>query len=322
MASQSPFLDSVRNKIRLKHYSIRTEEAYVQWVKRFILFHGKRHPGELGAPEVEAFLTHLAVDGHVSASTQNQARSALLFLYKYVLGQELPWLDNVEQAQKPRRLPTVLDNDEVRALLGQLQGVHWLAASLLYGSGLRLMEVLRMRVKDVDLKRGEILVREGKGFKDRVTMLPKMAIEPLRGHLLQVKHLHEQDLASGGGEVFLPYALERKYPNAGKEWGWQYVFPSTTLSTDPRSGKVRRHHLADETIQRAIKAACRRAGITKPATPHTLRHSFATHLLQGGYDIRTVQELLGHENVATTMIYTHVLNKGGKGVSSPLDVLN
>jgi len=322
MATQSPFLDSVRNKIRLKHYSIRTEESYVQWVKRFILFHGKRHPGEMGAPEVEAFLTHLAVDGNVSASTQNQARSALLFLYKQVLVQELPWLDNVEQAQKPRRLPTVLDNDEVRALLGQLQGVHWLVASLLYGSGLRLMEVLRMRVKDIDLKRGEILVREGKGFKDRVTMLPKVVVEPLRGHLLQVKHLHEQDLASGGGEVFLPYALERKYPNAGKEWGWQYVFPSASLSIDPRSGKVRRHYLADETIQRAVKAACRRAGISKPATPHTLRHSFATHLLQGGYDIRTVQELLGHENVATTMIYTHVLNKGGRGVSSPLDVLN
>lgn len=322
MPSQSPFLDSVRNKIRLKHYSIRTEEAYVQWVKRYILFHGKRHPSELGAPDVEAFLTHLAVADNVSASTQNQARSALLFLYKEVLGQQLPWLDNVEQAQKPRRLPTVLDNDEVRTLLGQLLGVHWLVSSLLYGSGLRLMECLRMRVKDVDLKRGEILVREGKGFKDRVTMLPKITIEPLRAHLLQVKQLHEQDLASGCGEVFLPYALERKYLNAGKEWGWQYVFPSTTLSTDPRSGKLRRHHLADETIQRAIKAACRRAGITKPATPHTLRHSFATHLLQGGYDIRTVQELLGHENVATTMIYTHVLNKGGRGVSSPLDLIH
>lgn len=321
MASPSPFLDSVRNKIRLKHYSIRTEEAYVQWVKRFILFHGKRHPAELGAPEVEAFLTHLAVDGNVSASTQDQARSALLFLYKQVLGKELPWLDNVEQAQKPRRLPTVLDKEEVFALLGELQGVHWLVATLLYGSGLRLMETLRLRVKDVDIKRGEILVREGKGFKDRVTMLPKVAVEALRGHLLQVKHLHAQDLQAGYGEVFLPYALERKYPNTGKEWGWQYVFPSTTLSTDPRSGKVRRHHLADETIQRAIKAACRRAGITKPATPHTLRHSFATHLLQGGYDIRTVQELLGHENVATTMIYTHVLNKGGRGVNSPLDVL-
>lgn len=316
MASPSPFLDSVRNKIRLKHYSIRTE-----WVKRFILFHGKRHPAELGAPEVEAFLTHLAVDGNVSASTQDQARSALLFLYKQVLGKELPWLDNVEQAQKPRRLPTVLDKEEVFALLGELQGVHWLVATLLYGSGLRLMETLRLRVKDVDIKRGEILVREGKGFKDRVTMLPKVAVEALRGHLLQVKHLHAQDLQAGYGEVFLPYALERKYPNTGKEWGWQYVFPSTTLSTDPRSGKVRRHHLADETIQRAIKAACRRAGITKPATPHTLRHSFATHLLQGGYDIRTVQELLGHENVATTMIYTHVLNKGGRGVNSPLDVL-
>lgn len=319
MPPASPFLESVRNKIRLKHYSIRTEESYLQWVKRYILFHGKRHPQEMGAKEVEAFLTHLAVESNVSASTQNQARSALLFLYKHVLGVDLPWLANVEQAKKPRRLPTVLDNDEIRAVLGELSGVHWLVATLLYGSGLRLMEALRLRVKDVDLKRGEILVRDGKGFKDRVTMLPKVATEPLRGHLMQVGHLHHKDLAEGGGEVFLPYALERKYPNAGKEWGWQYVFPSATLSTDPRSSKVRRHHLADETIQRAIKAACRRAGIIKPATPHTLRHSFATHLLQGGYDIRTVQELLGHENVATTMIYTHVLNRGGRGVTSPLD---
>lgn len=319
MPSPSPFLESVRNKIRLKHYSIRTEELYLQWVKRYIFFHGKKHPQEMGAKEVESFLTYLAVEGKVSASTQNQARSALLFLYKHVLGMELPWLDNVEQAKKPRRLPTVLDNDEVRTVLGELKGVHWLVATLLYGSGLRLMEALRLRVKDIDLKRGEILVRDGKGFKDRVTMLPKVTIEPLRGHLLQVKHLHEKDLAGGGGEAFLAFALERKYPNAGREWGWQYVFPSATLSTDPRSGKIRRHHLADETIQRAIKAACRRAGIFKPATPHTLRHSFATHLLQGGYDIRTVQELLGHENVATTMIYTHVLNKGGRGVTSPLD---
>lgn len=319
MSSSSPFLESVRNKIRLKHYSIRTEEAYVQWVKRYILFHNKRHPAELGAPEVEAFLTNLAVEGNVAASTQNQARSALLFLYKNVLEQELPWLDNVEQAKKPRRLPVVLDSDEVRCMLAELQGVHWLVATLLYGSGLRLMEALRLRVKDVDLKRCEILVRDGKGFKDRVTMLPKVALEPIRGHLLQVRQLHEADLVAGGGEAFLPYALERKYPHAAREWGWQYVFPSSTLSTDPRSGKVRRHHLADETIQRAVKAACRKVGIVKLATPHTLRHSFATHLLQGGYDIRTVQELLGHENVATTMIYTHVLNRGGRGVNSPLD---
>lgn len=321
MHNPSPFLESVSNKIRLKHYSIRTEEAYVQWVKRFILFHKKRHPSEMGAIEVEAFLTHLAVKENVAASTQNQARSALLFMYKEVLGHELPWLNNVEQAQKPKRLPVVLAVDEVRLVLSELQGVHWLVASLLYGSGLRLMEALRLRVKDVDLKRGEVLVREGKGFKDRVTMLPKIVFEPLRGHLLQVQALHKQDLAEGLGEVFLPYALSRKYPNAGKEWGWQYVFPSARVSTDPRSNKMRRHHLADETIQRAVKAACRKAGISKPATPHTLRHSFATHLLEGGYDIRTVQELLGHESVATTMIYTHVLNKGGRGVGSPLDVL-
>lgn len=263
----------------------------------------------------------MAVEGNVSASTQNQARSALLFLYKEVLGQALPWLDNVEQAQKSRRLPVVLDQDEVRKLLAELQGVHWLAASLLYDAGMRLMELLRLRVKDVDFKRGEILVREGKGFKDRVTMLPKIEVEPLRGHLVQVKALHTRDLANGTGDVFLPYALERKFPYAAKEWGWQYVFPSATLSADPRSGIVRRHHLADETIQRAVKAACKRAEIVKPATPHTLRHSFATHLLQAGYDIRTVQELLGHADVKTTMIYTHVLNNGGQGVSSPLDIV-
>lgn len=291
----------------------------MQWVKRFILFHGKKHPAEMAAPEVEAFLTHLAVEGNVSASTQNQARSALLFLYKEVLGQALPWLDNVEQAQKSRRLPVVLDKEEIRLLMGGLHGVHWLVASLLYGAGMRLMEVLRLRVKDIDFKRGEILVREGKGFKDRVTVLPRVVVEPLRGHLAQVRALHAQDLANGAGDVFLPYALDKKYPNAAKEWAWQYAFPSTTLSIDPRSGKIRRHHLADETIQRAIRAACKRAGIIKPASPHTLRHSFATHVLQAGYDIRTVQELLGHADVKTTMIYTHVLNRGGRGISSPLD---
>jgi integron integrase len=273
----------------------------------------------MGAPEVESFLTHLAVEGKVAASTQNQARSALLFLYKEVLGSELPWLNNVEQAKKPRRLPTVLTEDEVREVLGRLDHVHWLVAALLYGSGLRLMEALRLRVQDIDFKRREILVRDGKGFKDRVTMLPERVASRLQAHLVTVRLLHEKDLAEGFGEVHLPYALERKYPNAGKSWGWQYVFPSGNRSVDPRGGQTRRHHLDEQTIQRAVKQAVRNAGLVKPATPHTLRHSFATHLLQKGQDIRTVQELLGHEDVQTTMIYTHVLNRGGHGVASPLD---
>lgn len=318
--SQPPkLLDRVRERIRFKHYSLRTEDSYVQWIKRFILFHGKRHPAEMGAVEVEAFLTHLAVEENVAASTQNQARSALLFLYKEVLGSELPWLNNVEQAKKPRRLPVVLNEDEVREVLARLGNVHWLVAALLYGAGLRLMEALRLRVQDVDFKRREILVRNGKGFKDRVTMLPDRVVSRLQGHLATVRGLHEKDLAEGFGEVHLPYALERKYPAAGKSWGWQYVFPSGNRSVDPRSGKTRRHHLDEQTIQRAVKQAVRSAGIVKAATPHTLRHSFATHLLQKGQDIRTVQELLGHEDVQTTMIYTHVLNRGGHGVTSPLD---
>jgi integron integrase len=321
MTQPPKLLDRVRDKIRLKHYSIRTEQSYVQWVRRFILHHDKRHPAEMGAVEVEAFLTHLAVAGNVAASTQNQARSAILFLYKEVLGTALPWLDNVEQAKKPKRLPVVLTPDEVRGLLAQLAGVHWLVAVLLYGAGLRLMEALRLRVQDVDFKRREILVREGKGFKDRVTMLPELAAKPLQLHLEAVKALHQKDLAEGYGAVFLPYALERKYPNAGKSWGWQYVFPAGNRSVDPRSGQTRRHHIDEQTIQRAVKQAVRNAGIVRPATPHTLRHSFATHLLQNGQDIRTVQELLGHEDVQTTMIYTHVLNKGGRGVTSPLDGL-
>jgi integron integrase len=313
-------LDRVRERIRFKHYSIRTEDSYVQWIRRFILFHGKRHPSEMGAVEVEAFLTHLAVEGNVAASTQNQARSALLFLYKEVLGSELPWLNNVEQARKPRRLPVVLTEDEVRDVLANLEGVHWLVAALLYGAGLRLMEALRLRVQDVDFKRREVLVRNGKGFKDRVTMLPDKLAGRLQSHLATVRFLHEKDLEEGFGEVHLPYALDRKYPNAGTTWGWQYVFPSGNRSLDPRTGKTRRHHLDEQTIQRAVKQAVRTAGVVKPATPHTLRHSFATHLLQKGQDIRTVQELLGHEDVQTTMIYTHVLNRGGRGVTSPLDV--
>lgn len=320
MSAQPPkLLDRVRERIRYKHYSLRTEESYVQWIRRFVFFHGKRHPSEMGAPEVEAFLTSLAVEGNVAASTQNQARSALLFLYKEVLGSELPWLNNVEQAKKPRRLPVVLTEDEVRGVLAGLDGVAWLAAALLYGAGLRLMECMRLRVQDIDFKRREILVRDGKGFKDRVTMLPAKVVAPLQRHLQAAKALHEQDLAEGFGEVYLPYALERKYPAAGRSWGWQYVFPSGKRSLDPRSDKVRRHHVDEQTIQRAVKQAVRRAGIVKAATPHTLRHSFATHLLQNGQDIRTVQELLGHEDVLTTMIYTHVLNRGGRGVTSPLD---
>lgn len=320
MTQVPELLDRVRERIRFKHYSIRTEDSYVQWIRRFILFHGKRHPAEMGVVEVEAFLTHLAVEGNVAASTQNQARSALLFLYKAVLGSELPWLNNVEQAKKPRRLPVVLTEDEVRAVLASLDGVHWLVAALLYGAGLRLMEALRLRVQDVDFKRREILVRNGKGFKDRVTMLPARVAGRLQSHLVAVRLLHEKDLAEGLGEVHLPYALDRKYPNAGRSWGWQYVFPSGNRSVDPRTGKTRRHHLDEQTIQRAVKQAVRTVGVVKPATPHTLRHSFATHLLQNGQDIRTVQELLGHEDVQTTMIYTHVLNRGGRGVTSPLDV--
>ena len=318
--SQAPrLLDQVRGQIRLKHYSIRTEQAYVDWIKRFILHFGKRHPRELGAADVEAFLTHLAVAGNVAASTQNQAKSALLFLYREVLETELPWLDNVERARAPKRLPVVLTRDEVHAVLSRLSGTHWLIASLLYGAGLRIMEALRLRVKAVEFSRKEILVRDGKGFKDRVTMLPAALAAPLTDHLKRVKALHEQDLAAGRGAVYLPYALERKYPGAARDWGWQYVFPSANLSEDPRTGIERRHHLQDQAVQRAMRQAVRDAGVDKPATPHTLRHSFATHLLEGGYDIRTVQELLGHADVSTTMIYTHVLNKGGRGVTSPLD---
>jgi len=312
-------LDQVRGKIRLKHYSIRTEQAYVDWIKRFILHFDKRHPRELGAPEVEAFLTHLAVAGNVAAATQNQAKSALLFLYREVLETELPWLDNVERARTPKRLPVVLTREEVQGVLGRLTGTHWLIASLLYGAGLRIMEALRLRVKDVEFSRREILVRDGKGFKDRVTMLPAALAAPLVEHLERVKALHGRDLAAGRGAVYLPYALERKYPGAARDWAWQYVFPSANLSADPRTGIERRHHLQDQAVQRAMRQAVRDAGVNKPATPHTLRHSFATHLLEGGYDIRTVQELLGHADVSTTMIYTHVLNKGGRGVTSPLD---
>jgi integron integrase len=314
-------LDQVRAKIRLKHYSIRTEKSYLDWIKRYILFNNKRHPRDMGGPEVEAFLSHLAMERNVTASTQNQALSALLFLYRDVLAVELPWLDGVERAKKPARLPVVLTRAEVRAVLSHLDGTVELMASLLYGSGLRLMECVRLRVKDVDFAYKQIVVRDGKGGKDRVTMLSDGLIDPLQRQLDRARSLHEQDLFDGFGEVYLPNALERKYPNASREWGWQYVFPAAQRSIDPRSGKERRHHVDEQRLQRAIKNAVRAAGVHKPASCHTLRHSFATHLLEGGYDIRTVQELLGHKDLNTTMIYTHVLNRGGRGVNSPLDHL-
>lgn len=314
-------LDSVRDRIRFKHYSLRTEQAYVDWIRRFIYFFGKRHPSGLGAPEVETFLTDLAVAGKVSASTQNQAKSALLFLYKEVLRVELPWLDQIEQAKTPARLPVVLTRREVVLVLGRLSGTHRLIGDLLYGTGMRILEAMRLRVKDIEFSRHEIIVRDGKGAKDRMAMLPKGVERRLKVQLARVRAQHVQDFADGFGAVYLPHALARKYPTAAREWGWQYVFPAAKHTVDPRTGDVRRHHLGDQAFQRAMRQAVRDAGIVKPATPHTLRHSFATHLLDAGYDIRTVQELLGHSDVATTMIYTHVLNRGGLGVVSPLDRL-
>jgi integron integrase len=319
--SPPKLLDQVRARIRVKHYSIRTETSYVHWVRRFILFHGKRHPREMGAPEVEAFLTDLAVNGKVSSSTQNQALSALLFLYREVLEIDLPWLDNVTRAKPSKRLPVVLTPAEVRAVLERMDGVYALMGRLLYGTGMRLMECVRLRVKDVDFGRNEILIRDGKGAKDRVTMLPAALAGALIEHLKRRRVIYEDDLAAGMAEVWLPDALDKKYPTAATEWAWQFVFCSGSYSTDPRSGRVRRHHLDEKLLQRAMKKAVGAAHLAKLATPHTLRHSFATHLLEGGYDIRTVQELLGHSDVSTTMIYTHVLNKGGRGVTSPLDRL-
>jgi integron integrase len=312
-------LDKIRHVIRLKHYSIRTEKAYVDWARRFVHFAGMRHPRECGPADVEAFLTHLATQGQVAASTQNQAKSALLFLYKEVLQCELPWLDNVETAKRPARLPVVLTVEEVRRVLAATSGTSGLVLRLLYGTGMRILECLRLRVKDVEFSRGEIVVREGKGFRDRVTMLPASLSGELARHLRRTQLVHEHDLAEGYGEVYLPYALARKYPRAPRAWAWQYVFASDRFSADPRSGAIRRHHWAPQVIQRALQDALRHAGVARHATPHTLRHSFATHLLDAGYDIRTVQELLGHKDVSTTMIYTHVLNKGGRGVLSPLD---
>jgi integron integrase len=312
-------LDQIRDVMRLKHYSLRTERTYCDWIERFIRFHGMRHPTEMAEAEVGEFLTNLARAGNVSASTQNQALSALLFLYKGVLKQEIGWLKQVERAKKPARLPVVLSRDEVHKIFAHLHGAPRLMAGLLYGSGLRLMECVRLRVKDVDFAYARITVRDTKGGRDRVTMLPVNLTAPLQRHLQKVKAQHEQDLADGFGEVWLPDALARKYPSAAREWSWQFVFPSSRISIDPRSQVKRRHHIDESALQQAVKKAVRAAMLTKPASCHTLRHSFATHLLENGYDIRTVQELLGHKDVSTTMIYTHVLNKPGLGVRSPLD---
>ena len=318
-AQQPRLLDQVRARIRRLGLAIRTEKVYVDWIRRFILANGKRHPREMGWREVEAFLTLLATEGKVAASTQNQALSALLFLYREVLGEQLPWMENIRRAKRPERLPVVLTKDEVYRILDQLEGTRLLMASLLYGAGLRLMECVRLRVQDIDFTRREITVRAGKGGKDRRTMLPSSSIEALRIQLVAARSVHEEDLAAGHGSVWLPAALERKYLRASRDWIWQYVFPARSRSIDPRSGVERRHHLDEKTLQRAVQVAVRSAGIGKHATCHTLRHSFATHLLESGSDIRTIQELLGHSDVSTTMIYTHVLNRGGSGVVSPLD---
>lgn len=312
-------LDQVKDRIQAKKYSIRTETQYVQWVKRFILFHNKKHPTQMGYEEIEAFLTYLAVEEHVSASTQNQALAALLFLYKEVLRINIPSLDGIVRAKRPQRLPVVLTRQEVHIVLDRMSGTYGLMANLLYGTGMRLMECVRLRVKDIDFERKEIVVRSGKGAKDRVTMLPQALMAILQAHLIKRKELFQEDTQVNKASVYLPYALEHKYKNASTAWAWQYIFPSGSFSIDPRSGVERRHHVDEKLLQRAMKKAVILADIGKLATPHTLRHSFATHLLESGCDIRTIQELLGHRDIATTMIYTHVLNKGGKGVISPLD---
>jgi integron integrase len=318
--SKLTFLQQVRHHLRLKHYSIRTEEAYIQCIRRFIIYHHKRHPQEMGVNEIRQYLTHLATQDKVSASTQNIALAALLFLYRGVLGREdVNFIEGIQWAKRPLRVPTVLTREEVKRVLAQLSGVHHLMACLLYGAGLRLMECVRLRVKDLDFEYKQIIVRDGKGEKDRRTVIPVPLIELLRRQLARTKLQHERDVQSGYGRVYLPYALERKYSYAAKEWAWQWVFPARKLSLDPRMGAVRRHHASEDMLQREVKKAVNRAGITKRASCHTFRHSFATHLLEDGYDIRTIQELMGHSDVKTTMIYTHVLNRGGRGVRSPLE---
>lgn len=318
-ADRPGLLEVAKQSIRTKHYSIRTEEVYLGWMRRFIRFHQMRHPRGMGAVEVQQFLSHLAVDGDVAASTQNQALSALLYLYKEVLGIDLPWLNEVTRAKKPKKLPVVLTRTEIASLMLQAEGEMGLLIRLLYGTGMRLLEACRLRVKDVDLERREIIVRDGKGAKDRVTMLPESLVQPIVQQIQRTTEWFARDRAEGLAGVYLPNALARKYPDAPFDLGWQYVFPADRPSEDPRTGAKRRHHVDEKRVQRAVKQARERTGIVKIVTPHTLRHSFATHLLESGYDIRTVQELLGHADVATTMIYTHVLNRGGLAVRSPLD---
>ncbi len=319
--SQHPpkLLDQTRHTLRRKHYSIRTEESYLNWIKRFILFHNKKHPKEMNVPEIEQFLTHLAVNEQVASSTQNQAHYAILFLYRHVLKQELAGPIDAVRAKKSLRLPTVLDKAEVSRIITNLPPQYQLPVQLLYGSGLRLMEAVRLRVKDIDFSQHQIIVRNGKGGKDRDTLLPDKVCVPLRRQLNYVKTLHQNDLAAGYGAVYLPNALARKYPNANKEWPWQYLFPSHILTKDPRSGLIRRHHISESALQKAVKIAVRSSDLSKPVGCHTFRHCFATHLLESGYDIRTIQELMGHEKLETTMIYTHVIKRGGMAVHSPLD---
>ena len=314
-------LDRLREALRARHYSRRTEQTYCLWVKRFIFFHNVRHPAEMAEPEINTFLTHLAVKEKVSASTQNQALSALLFLYRHVLGREIGDLGEVIRARKPKRLPVVMTREEVKEVLANMTGDKWLMASLMYGAGLRLMECLRLRVQDIDFARNEILVRDGKGAKDRLTMLPELLKGPIKDHIKKVKTIHERDLADGWGRVQMPSAMDRKYPNAPRDWRWQWVFPQENRWKNTKTGEEGRHHIDESLVQKSVRDATPKAGLTKRATCHTFPHSFATHLLEGGYDIRTVQELLGHNDVKTTMIYTHVLNRGPAGVRNPVDGL-
>jgi integron integrase len=317
--AEKKLLDQVADALHVKHYSYRTEQTYVDWIRRYILFHNKRHPREMGETEVQAFITYLATERNLSASSQNQALSAIMFLYRHVLGRELALPPEIIRAKKASHLPTVLSKQEALAVIGNMQGTTKLMTQLLYGSGLRLMECLRLRVKDIDFDNHQLIVRDGKGENDRTTMLPDALVALLKEHLQKVRRIHQKDLDDGFGEVSLPYALERKYPNAPKEFAWQYVFPASVRSTDPVSKQIKRHHLDESVLQRAVREAARLSKIDKPVSPHTFRHSFATHLLENGYDIRTVQELLGHKDVKTTMIYTHVLQRGAGAVKSPLD---
>ncbi len=320
METNSPkLLDQVRQAIRTKHYSYRTEQTYVDWITRFIIFHGKRHPREMGADEVQAYISYLANERGVAASTQNQALSAIMFLYKYVLKQEMIIPSDVVRPTRPKHLPTVLSHQEALLILGKMTGVPGLISKLLYGSGLRVSECLHLRVKDVDFDNHQIIVRDGKGEHDRATILPDSVVPDLKSQIEISRLIHQKDMKEGFGEVSLPYALARKYPNASKEFAWQYIFPSMNRSVDPISKRIKRHHLDVTVVQKAVRQASHAAGLDKPVSPHTFRHSFATHLLQSGYDIRTVQELLGHKDVKTTMIYTHVLQRGGLAVKSPLD---